>query len=54
MGAPGETVGSARGAGAATIVFGYQSFENVLKLWQGHAGVPGTPELGDTFGAAVA
>jgi hypothetical protein len=54
VGAPGETVGSARGAGAATIVFGDQYFENVRKLWQGRAGVGGTPEPGDAFGAAVA
>jgi hypothetical protein len=54
VGAPGETVGGARGAGAATIVYGHQYFENQVLLYQGHGGIGGTPEAGDAFGAAVA
>jgi FG-GAP repeat len=54
VGAPGETVGSARGAGAATIIYGDQYFEIQTLLYQGHGGVGGTPEPGDAFGAAVA
>ena len=54
VGAPGETVGGARGAGAATIVYGHQYFVNAELLYQGHGGIGGTPEAGDAFGAAVA
>jgi len=54
VGAPGETVGGARGAGAATIVYGHQYFVNADLLYQGHGGIGGTPEAGDAFGAAVA
>lgn len=54
VGAPGETVGGARGAGAASIIYSYQYFQHERLLWQGHAGIGGTPEPGDAFGAAVA
>jgi hypothetical protein len=54
VGAPGETVGGARGAGAATIVYGHQYFVHERLLYQGHGGIGGTPEPGDAFGAAVA
>ena len=54
VGAPGETVGGARGAGAVTIVWGAQFFEQERLLYQGHGGIGGTPEPGDAFGAAVA
>jgi hypothetical protein len=54
VGAPAETVGSAAGAGAVSIIYSYQYFEHERLLWQGHAGIGGTPEPGDAFGAAVA
>jgi hypothetical protein len=54
VGAPGETVGGARGAGAVTIVYGVLFFEVHRLLHQGHGGIGGTPEAGDAFGAAVA
>ena len=54
VGAPAETVGSAAGAGAVSIIYSYQYFEHERLLWQGHAGIGGTAEPGDAFGAAVA
>jgi hypothetical protein len=56
VGAPAETVGSAAGAGAGavSIIYSYQYFEHERLLWQGHAGIGGTAEPGDAFGAAVA
>lgn len=55
IGAPGEDIGSANGAGAVTVIeddvpapgFAYSIF-------QGNNSVPGTPESGDAFGTAVA
>jgi FG-GAP repeat len=54
VGAPGETVGGTRGAGAVSIISSDQWFVHERLLWQGHAGIGGTPEPGDAFGAAVA
>jgi len=54
IGAPGETVGGAAGAGAVSVVrnddTGFLATGSQL-FYQG-AGVPGTAETGDGFGAA--
>ncbi len=55
VGAPGETVGGHVGAGAVSVFNGPPTglvFERLL--FQGTAGIPGAPETGDAFGAAVA
>jgi hypothetical protein len=49
---PDVAVGA--GAGAVSIIYSYQYFEHERLLWQGHAGIGGTAEPGDAFGAAVA
>jgi hypothetical protein len=57
VGAPGERVGNAAGAGAVSVVknddTGFLATGSQL-FYQGFAGVPGTAETGDGFGAAVA
>jgi hypothetical protein len=57
VGAPGERVGKAAGAGAVSVVktddTGFLATGGQL-FYQGFAGVPGTAETGDGFGAAVA
>ncbi|MEV6292404.1 FG-GAP-like repeat-containing protein [Streptomyces sp. NPDC051917] len=56
VGAPGEAVGSIRGAGAVTILFGSASGLTTkgAKTWtQDTEGVPGGSETGDAFGQAV-
>ena len=57
VGAPGERVGTAAGAGAVSVVktddSGFLATGSQL-FYQGFAGVPGTAETGDGFGSAVA
>jgi hypothetical protein len=57
VGAPGERVGNAAGAGAVSVIkndnTGFLSTGSQL-FYQGAAGVPGTAEAGDGFGTAVA
>jgi FG-GAP repeat len=57
VGAPGETVGGAAGAGAVSVVknddTGFLATGSQL-FYQGFAGVPGMAETGDGFGSAVA
>jgi hypothetical protein len=54
-GAPGETVGSRPAAGAVSVFNGPPSgLASERLLFQGTAGIPGTPEAGDAFGAALA
>jgi hypothetical protein len=54
-GAPGETVGSRPAAGAVSVFNGPPSgLASERLLFQGTAGIPGTPETGDAFGAALA
>ena len=58
VGAPGETVGGAVAAGAADArdgdVGGLPPIPNAPLFFQGNDGVPGTPETGDLFAAALA
>jgi hypothetical protein len=55
VGAPDETVGGRRSAGAVSVFNGPPSgLASERLLFQGTAGIPGTPELGDLFGAALA
>jgi len=55
VGAPGETVGGRPAAGAVSVFNGPPSgLASERLLFQGTAGIPGTPETGDAFGAAVA
>jgi FG-GAP repeat len=54
VGAPGEDVGSANGAGAVSIVANPASTPDEDLLYQGKPGVPGNAEPGDAFGWAVA
>jgi hypothetical protein len=55
IGAPGETVGGHVGAGAVSVFNGPpNALANERLLFQGTAGIPGNPEAGDAFGAAVA
>jgi hypothetical protein len=57
VGAPGETVGGAGGAGAVSVVknddTGFLATGTQV-FYQGFAGVPGTAETGDGFGSALA
>ncbi|HEX8805043.1 MAG TPA: hypothetical protein VF743_12645, partial [Acidimicrobiales bacterium] len=53
-GAPGETVNGRRGAGAVSVFNGPPGgLANERLLFQGTAGIPGSPESFDGFGAAV-
>jgi hypothetical protein len=58
VGAPGETVGGAVAAGAADArdgnVGGLEPFAHEPLYFQSNAGVPGSPETGDLFAAALA
>jgi FG-GAP repeat len=55
VGAPGETVGGRPAAGAVSVFNGPPNgLASERLLFQGTAGIPGTPETGDAFGAAVA
>ena len=58
VGAPGETVGAAVAAGAADTrdgnVGGLEPFPHEPLYFQSNAGVPGSPETGDLFAAALA
>jgi FG-GAP repeat len=55
VGAPNETVNGRRSAGAVSVLNGPPSgLANERLLFQGTAGIPGTPELGDLFGSSVA
>jgi hypothetical protein len=55
VGAPGENVGGRPAAGAVSVFNGPPSgLASERLLFQGTAGIPGTPETGDAFGAAVA
>jgi hypothetical protein len=55
VGAPDETVGGRRSAGSVSVFNGPPSgLASERLLFQGTAGIPGTPELGDLFGAALA
>lgn len=59
IGAPGESIGAARHAGAVTVVASlpsdHQSVPECPAVYrQGAGGVGGSPETGDRFGAAVA
>ena len=55
VGAPDETVNGRRSAGAVSVFNGPPGGLASERLrYQGNAGVPGTPELGDLFGAALA
>jgi FG-GAP repeat len=54
-GAPGETVNGRALAGAVSVFNGPPgALANERLLFQGTAGIPGSPETGDGFGAAVA
>lgn len=54
-GAPGETVGGRAFAGAVSVLNGPPSgLANERLLFQGTAGIPGSPESFDQFGGAVA
>ena len=53
VGAPGEDVGAAGGAGAVSLVADAGTTPNETLLHQGVAGVVGTAEAGDVFGSAV-
>lgn len=52
VGAPGDTVSGRRGAGSVTLLRG--PGRPALQLSQSTAGVPGTAEVADGFGASVA
>ena len=57
IGVPGDQVEGTAGAGSVTIVFGRATglkSESSKRLRQGGGGLPGNPEGGDSFGAAVA
>lgn len=57
VGTPNEAVGTRRNAGAVTLLSATQSAPTTFKgvtVTQNSAGVPGTAEAGDEFGAAVA
>jgi hypothetical protein len=55
VGAPGETVGGRRGAGAGSVLFdvGTGGFGGSQFFYQGVTGLGGTPEAGDAFGWAM-
>jgi hypothetical protein len=52
IGAPGEDISAANGAGAVTIVL--LGAVSSFSVYQGKSGLPGTPESADAFGAALA
>ncbi len=52
IGAPGDTVSGRKGAGSVTVVS--EKFRTANLLSQSTAGVPGTAEEGDHFGASLA
>jgi hypothetical protein len=56
IGAPGEQLGSARASGAVTVLYGSSRGLTTRDTFfdQGYAGVPGTRERGQSFGAALA
>ena len=55
VGAPGETVNGRELAGAVSVFSGPPNgLASERLLFQGTAGIPGTPEVGDFFGFAVA
>jgi hypothetical protein len=55
VGAPGETVGGDPSAGAVSVFNGPPNgLASERLLFQGTAGIPGSPEPGDGFGSAVA
>jgi len=55
VGAPGETVNGRELAGAVSVFSGPPNgLASERLLFQGTAGIPGTPEVGDLFGSAVA
>jgi FG-GAP repeat len=55
VGAPGETVGRGESAGAVSVFSGPPTgLASERLLFQGTAGIPGSPETGDRFGMAVA
>lgn len=51
IGAPGEGVGSARGAGSVTVTYGGQPAARLFD--QDSHGIPGAAERDDRFGAAL-
>lgn len=54
VGAPGEDVGSAADAGEVDALrFAGNSLSSTEQLRQGRGNIPGTPEAGDRFGAAL-
>jgi hypothetical protein len=55
VGAPGETVNGRESAGAVSVFSGPPNgLASERLLFQSTAGIPGTPEVGDLFGFAVA
>jgi hypothetical protein len=55
VGAPGETVGGRVFAGAVSVISGPpNALGGERLLFQGTNGIPGSPEVGDFFGGAVA
>ena len=56
IGAPGEQLGSARASGAVTVLYGGARGLTTRDTFfdQGYAGVPGTRESNQSFGAALA
>src|SRR5262249_22043860 len=57
IGVPGEKIGSTEQAGAVIVLYGASSgltSSGAQIFRQGAAGVPGTPETSDHFGASVA
>ena len=55
VGAPNETVNGRRSAGAVSVFSGPPNgLASERLLYQGTAGIPGTPELGDFFGFSLA
>jgi FG-GAP repeat len=55
VGAPGETVNGRESAGAVSVFSGPPNgLASERLLFQGTAGIPGSPEVGDFFGFAVA
>jgi hypothetical protein len=53
VGAPGEDVGTATGAGAVSQVVDPGGTPDEQLLYQGAGGMAGTPETGDAFGWAI-
>jgi FG-GAP repeat len=54
VGAPGEDVGAATDAGAVSLITSPGSSPSEQLLYQGVAGMVGTPERSDAFGSALA